>query len=92
MMPRQHEPGVAPGRRRFLLGALTLPAAAALGGCSGAPQNVPSAAAPPIAPLPPTAAATPASRGSALHLEELREFRLAEGIEPAVVFRASWGR
>jgi hypothetical protein len=87
-MPRQHEPGVAPGRRRFLLGAVALPAAAALDACSRAPQNVPPAPVPPIAPMP----APPASRGGALQLDDLRAFRLAEGIEPAVVFRASWGR
>jgi hypothetical protein len=90
-MPRHSPTPATRGRRSFLLGALALPAAAALGACSGAPQNVPPAAPPPIAPMP-AAAVPPAQRESALQLDELREFRLAEGIEPAVVFRASWGR
>jgi len=91
-MPRHTDAPAARGRRRFLLGALALPAAAALDACSGAPQNVPSTAPAPIAPMPAAAAAPAAPRGSPLQLDDLRAFRLAEGIEPAVVFRASWGR
>jgi hypothetical protein len=91
-MPRDtRAPAAARGRRSFLLAAVALPAAVALDACSGAPQNVPPVAAPPIAPMP-AAAAPPAPHGGTLQLDDLREFRLTEGIEPAVVFRASWGR
>jgi len=87
-MSRQPDaPGAAVPRRRFLACALALPAAAALHACSGAPQNVPPAAPPPFAPLP-----EPAPAASPPELDDLRAFRLAEGIEPAVVFRAAWGR
>ncbi len=90
-MSRVHHARPGGSRRRFLVGVLALPASAALDACSGAPQNVPPAAPAPIAPMPEAAAPAPA-RGRALQLDDLREFRLAEGIEPAVVFRASWGR
>jgi hypothetical protein len=90
-MSREQPAPPGRSRRRFLLAVLALPASAALGACSGAPQNVPPAVPAPIAPMP-EPVAPPSPRGSALRLDDLREFRLAEGIEPAVVFRASWGR
>jgi hypothetical protein len=88
-MPRSTDPRPRrASRRTFLVQALVLPAASAglsALACSGAPQGVPPAPPPPASPDP--APSPPPEPERNPDLVALRSFHLAEGIEPALVFR-----
>jgi hypothetical protein len=85
-----------PSRREFLLRALAVPAAAGLASmaCSGAPQAVPPAPSPASDPPPPPREFAPPAPSDAQNasLVAVRSFQLADGIEPALVFRVLGGR
>jgi hypothetical protein len=92
-MPHSDEPAARPSRRDFLLRAIALPAAVGLGSaaCSGAPQSLPAPPSPSVAPPPPPPDAADAGARNP-NLAAIREFKLAEGLEPAFVFHVSMAR